>query len=324
MTDRVLMLAIGFIMDLILGDPQNYWHPVRWIGKLIEWVEHAVWRALRISEDPSRDIARKKIGGIILVVIVAAVVTLIPLVILLLLKSLNEIVYVIAGGVLCYFALAMKSLKVESMKVYDALVDGDIDGARKAVSMIVGRDTENLDEQGIAKAAVETVAENSSDGVVAPLLFMLAFGVPGGYFYKAVNTMDSMVGYKNDHYRHFGTAAAKLDDLCNWIPARITAVAMIFASFWLRLDLSNALRIWKRDRKKNASPNAAQTESVCAGALDIQLSGDAYYFGELVKKDTIGDPIREIEPEDIARANDLLYLTSYILFVLGIVLLLVM
>lgn len=188
--------------------------------------------------------------------------------------------------------------------------------------MIVGRDTKVLNQEGITKAAIETVAENTSDGVIAPLLFMMVFGVPGGFFYKAVNTMDSMVGYKNDQYLYLGRAAAKLDDLLNYIPARISAVFMICASFFLGMDWKHAARIFRRDRYCHASPNSAQTEAVCAGALSIQLAGDAWYFGTLYKKPTIGDARRNVETEDIKKANQLMYGTAWITLVTGVLILL--
>ena len=206
----------------------------------------------------------------------------------------------------CYQLLAGKCLKDESRKVYVQLVNHNLEGARHAVSMIVGRDTGNLSEAGVTKAAVETVAENTSDGVIAPLIFMLIGGVPLGFFYKAVNTMDSMVGYKNEKYLHFGRFAAKMDDVWNYIPSRISALLMIASAWIFRMDYKRAWAVWKRDRRKHASPNSAQTEAVCAGALQVQLAGDAYYFGKLYPKETIGDDVRPIEPEDILRAGNLM------------------
>ena len=207
---------------------------------------------------------------------------------------------------------ATKCLKVESMKVYKALKKDDLEGARYAVSMIVGRDTQVLDATGVAMAAVETVAENTSDGVIAPLIYLAIGGPILGFMYKAINTMDSMVGYKNDKYMYFGRCAAKLDDVVNYIPARISALLMIAVSFLpgKAYDGKGAWRIWRRDRRKHASPNSAQTEAVCAGSLGVQLAGDASYFGKIVKKPTIGDAHRPVEYEDIKRANGLLYRTA--------------
>jgi adenosylcobinamide-phosphate synthase len=207
-------------------------------------------------------------------------------------------------------------LKTESMRVYKELQKEDITSARKAVSMIVGRDVEGLNQEGIVKATVETVAENTADGVVAPLIFMAIGGAPLGFLYKSINTMDSMIGYKNEKYMNFGTFAAKLDDVANYLPARVSAILMIVAAAILRLDYKNAYKIFRRDRFNHASPNSAQTESVCAGALQIQLAGDAFYFGKLHKKKTIGDSIRPIEAQDIVKANQLLYGTAILCLVL--------
>lgn len=210
----------------------------------------------------------------------------------------------------CYQMLAVKSLKQESMRVFEELEKGDLKGARYAVSMIVGRDTQSLDEVGVTKAAVETVAENTSDGIIAPLFYMAIGGPVLMFFYKGVNTMDSMVGYKNEKYLNFGRYAAKLDDILNYIPARISAWLMIAGAKLCGFDSKNAVKIFKRDRYNHASPNSAQTEAVMAGALDIQLAGNAYYFGKLCEKPTIGDAIRPVEKEDIPRANQLLYVSA--------------
>ena len=211
---------------------------------------------------------------------------------------------------MCYQILATKSLKVESDRVYQEIQTGDIARARKAVSMIVGRDTQNLTIEGVTKAAVETVAENTSDGVIAPLFYMVIGGALLGFGYKAVNTMDSMVGYKNDRYLYFGRVAAKLDDVANYIPARLSGWLMVAASAFVKMDVKNAAKIYRRDRRNHASPNSAQTEAAMAGALEVQLAGNAYYFGKLYEKPTIGDGIRPVEVEDIRRSNRLLYATA--------------
>ena len=200
--------------------------------------------------------------------------------------------------------------------MYDALKTGDMEKSRHAVSMIVGRDTRSLTEEGVTKAAVETVAENTSDGIIAPLFYMMIGGAVGGFAYKAINTMDSMVGYQNEKYQYFGTAAALLDDVVNYIPARISGWLMILAAYLLNMNGKNAKKIYLRDRTQHASPNSAHTEAVMAGALEIQLAGDAWYFGELHKKPYIGDPIRKVEPEDILQSHRLMYATS-VLAVLG-------
>ena len=310
MTISLVALVIGYILDLIFGDP--YWmpHPVRFIGNLISILEKVIRRFMPKTK------RGEYIGGIILTVMVVSISMVIPLVIILMAKSINTYLALIVESFMCYQILATKSLKVESMKVYDELAKNDLYSARKAVSMIVGRDTKDLTFSGVAKAAVETVAENTSDGIIAPMIFIAIGGAPMGFFYKAINTMDSMVGYKNEKYINFGRFAAKLDDVVNYLPARISAYEMILSSFFLRYDYKNAFKIYKRDRYNHASPNSAQTESVCAGALDVQLAGNAYYFGKLYEKPTIGDDIREINYDDIKKANRLLYCTSFISIVI--------
>lgn len=298
-------VVLGFGLDLLLGDPRWLYHPVRLIGKLITVLE----RALRAIFPKTK--AGERAGGLCLTLLVAGIGTAVPAAVL---HLLYHKVNVWAGFALetfwCYQLLATKSLKTESMRVYGRLKSGTLEEARRAVSMIVGRDTQRLDREGVTKAAVETVAENTSDGIIAPLLFMMAAGTAGGFFYKSVNTMDSMVGYKNDRYRYFGTAAARLDDAVNYIPARLAGWLMILGSFLCGLDGRQAKRIYLRDRRNHASPNSAQTESAMAGALGVQLAGDAWYFGTLHKKPTIGDRGRKVEPEDIVRANRLLYVTA--------------
>lgn len=307
----VIPLLMGFILDFILGDPYSMPHPIRLIGNLISRTEKTVRRLFG---------SNLKFGGLVLALTVIVFSTVIPLLILITAYKLNVIVGIITESIMCYYMIAAKCLKKESMKVYYAENEHDTEKARKAVSMIVGRDTAVLDDSGIIRAAVETVAENTSDGVTAPIMYMALFGAVGGFFYKAVNTMDSMIGYKNEKYADLGFFAAKLDDILNYLPSRITAVAMIISSAILKYDSKNAYRIWKRDRRKHASPNSAQTESVCAGALNIRLAGDAYYFGELHKKEYIGDNNREIENEDIKRANRLMYASSLIILAVSAVL----
>lgn len=305
---EALMPAIpilaGFALDLILGDPYNFPHPVRLIGALISSLENKMRKLFSGNE---------RLGGTVLAVIVLSVTLLISAAILYAFYSVNKWLGIAAETVMCCYLLAAKCLKNESMKVYSAVAENDVTKARKAVSMIVGRDTENLDENGIIKAAVETVAENASDGVTAPIFYIMLFGAAGGFFYKAANTMDSMLGYKNEKYLNFGRFAARLDDFLNFIPSRITALLMIFSAYILGFNGRNAYKIWRRDRFNHASPNSAQTESVCAGALEIMLAGDAYYFGKLCRKKTIGDDIRPVENADIIRANRLMYCTSAIM-----------
>lgn len=312
-TERIFILCAAFMMDMLLGDPHFLWHPVRGIGSLIAFLEKALRRGLKIDEAREAQKGRKLAAGVFLVVITLIFSVGLPLGMLVIAQRIHPMLRICLESIMCYQLLAMKSLKVESMKVYHALKEKGMEEARKAVSMIVGRDVERLDEEGIIRATVETIAENTSDGVIAPFFYMLLFGAPGGFFYKAVNTMDSMAGYKNDRYFYFGRAAAKLDDVVNFIPARLTAVLMILASFLMGFDGKNAWRIYQRDRYSHASPNSAQTESVCAGALGIRLAGDAWYFGQLYQKPYIGDALRQVEIEDIPRSAKLLYGTSFLM-----------
>mgnify|MGYP001852842684 FL=1 len=297
-------LLTGYVLDLIFGDPRQIYHPIRIIGNLIAVLEKGIRKVF--PKTSKGELA----GGTVLVVLVVLICTAVPAALLGLAAWIHPVVYWLLASFWCWQILATKSLKTESMKVYAPLKEGDLPAARRAVAMIVGRDTERLTEEGVAKAAVETVAENTSDGIVAPLIFLALGGPALGFFYKAVNTMDSMVGYKNERYLYFGRTAARLDDVLNFLPSRISAWLMILAAAFLGMDGKNAKRIYLRDRRNHASPNSAQTEAVMAGALRVQLAGDAWYFGELYKKPTIGDPFRAVEPEDIVRANRLMYLTS--------------
>ena len=316
MNDRFLLqtLAIltGFVIDWFIGDPYSLPHPIVRIGKLIAFLD----RKLRIGNGDRRDIFR----GAVTALIVILVSTAVPALILELAWRIHPAVFFLVNSIMCFQMLAARQLVKESTKVQRALEAGDTEAARNAVAMIVGRDTDVLDDKGICRAAVETVAENGSDGVVAPLFWMFLFGAVGGFFYKSVNTMDSMLGYTNDKYIYFGRIPAKTDDAVNYIPARLAALLMIAACPFLGLDTGNAAKIFLRDRYKHDSPNSAQTESVCAGALDVRLAGDAVYGGVVHKKEFIGDPIREIEPIDIKRANDQMYLASAFMLIIGILL----
>jgi len=298
---RIISITLACMLDLIFGDPQFKYHPVCLIGKLISGTEKLLFLLF-----PAKKRARI-LSGAVLVLVVCGVSTFVPWVILHFLYRWKFFAGFAVETFFCYQLLAMKSLKTESMKVYYALKTQEVESARRAVALIVGRDTEVLDEKGIAKAAVETVAENASDGVIAPLFYMMLFGGAGGFFYKAVNTMDSMVGYKNERYEDFGRAAAKTDDVLNFLPARICGIFLAVSAFLLGYDGKGAFRIFFRDRKNHASPNSAQGEAAVAGALQVQLGGDAWYFGKLYHKLTIGDNKRDIEPEDIVRANRILY-----------------
>lgn len=317
---HIFAFIAGFVLDLLIGDPHFIPHPVRLIGSFISFLDK------RLNCDAGYNISEKKLNlikykrGMILAFTVIFATFAISVIIIVAAYSINLYAGVIAEAVMTWQILATKCLRVESMRVYDALRTDGVDAGRRAVSMIVGRDTSVLDAAGVTRAAVETIAENTSDGVIAPMLYTAIGGPVLGFVYKAVNTMDSMLGYKNDKYMYFGRFAARLDDVVNFIPARISAYLMIAAAFigGRHFDGKNAYRIFKRDRFNHASPNSAQTESVCAGALRVQLAGDAVYFGKLVKKKYIGDGLREIEYEDIKRANRLMYITAFLCELLSV------
>lgn len=304
------ILLSGYLLDLLLGDPRWIYHPVRLMGLMIGRTERLVRRFCGESEKALLA------GGVFLVVLVLFETAFFFGGILFAAFTLNRMAGLFVSVFFCWQALAVRSLKTESMNVYRELKTGTLADARKAVSRIVGRDTKALTFEGVTKAAVETVAENTSDGVIAPLFYMILFGGLGGCLYKAVNTMDSMVGYKNEKYLWLGRYAARLDDLVNLIPARLSALLMLGGSFLCRIAVpkeekefyspGNGWRIFRRDRYNHKSPNSAQTESVCAGVLGLQLAGDAWYFGSLVKKPFIGDPVRKTGFEDIKRANCLM------------------
>lgn len=317
---HIIAFIAGFVLDLLIGDPHFIPHPVRLIGSLISFCDK------RLNCDAGYNISEKKLNlikykrGMLLAFTVIFATFAMSVIIIVAAYSINLYAGVIAEAVMTWQILATKCLRVESMRVYDALRTDGVHAGRRAVSMIVGRDTSVLDEAGVTRAAVETIAENTSDGVIAPMLYTAIGGPVLGFVYKAVNTMDSMLGYKNDKYMYFGRFAARLDDVVNFIPARISAYLMITAAFigGRQFDGRNAYRIFKRDRFNHASPNSAQTESVCAGALRVQLAGDAVYFGKLVKKKYIGDGLREIEYEDIKRANMLMYITAFLCELLSV------
>ena len=300
----------GFILDLIFGDPHWLPHPICLIGNLIGFIEGN----LRPKLAPNKNALL--LGGALMVIIVLVISFAVPMAILLAAGMVSPWLAFALETIMCYQIFATKCLRDESMKVYDALHNNDLADARVKLSWIVGRDTQNLDEEEITKGAVETVAENTADGIIAPMFYMFLGGVPLAFLYKGINTMDSMVGYKNDKFLYFGRCAAKLDDLANLLPARITGLVMIAAAFLLGLNGPGAWKVFWRDRYNHLSPNSAMTESVTAGALNIQLGGDHFYFGKLVHKDTIGDNIRPVCPEDIKKTNNLLYMTAVLCLLL--------
>ena len=302
----------GFVLDTLFGDPPWLPHPVVLMGKAISALEKRL-RA-RLPQTPQGEL----LGGAVVAFTLPVGTFLLTSLVCLGAAKLSPWLGLAVQMFWCGQALAAKGLAQESTNVYRALIKPDLPAARKAVSRIVGRDTQNLTLEGVTKAAVETVAENASDGVIAPLLYMLLGGAPLALTYKAINTMDSMLGYKNEKYLYFGRAAAKLDDAANYLPSRLAGLLWCAAAALTGNSPKGAWRIWRRDRHCHASPNSAQTESACAGALGVQLAGPAYYFGEYYAKPTIGDPLRPIEPEDIRRANRMMYAESVLALAIGL------
>lgn len=307
-------LALGFFLDFFWGDPpwfvQKFGHPVIFIGNLIKKTEAILLK----SEKEKKQILQVK--GFLLFLLVVSISTGFVFFTVSFAYSLQFYLGFILETLIYYQLFATHSLEVESMKVYDSLKNATLEDSRVKLSYIVGRNTEHLEGTQIIKATVETIAENTTDAVIAPFFSMFFFGVSGGMFYKAVNTLDSMVGYKNEKYQYFGTVSAKMDDILNYIPARCSAIFLIISCFFLKLDVKNAWNIFLRDRYCHKSPNSAQTESVVAGALGVQLAGDAIYFGKLHKKETIGDALREVTVEDIKTTNKLMKCSAVLSFIL--------
>ncbi|MBS4958010.1 MAG: cobalamin biosynthesis protein [Clostridium sp.] len=292
---------LGFLLDLIIGDPQNPIHPIRIIGSLCKATEKFFRKVLKKS---------LKIAGLLTWITVVLIVFLFNYFLLKGAYAINNVLGVILSSIMIYFCISTKALKVEGLKVVKYVIQDDIEGARKQLSYIVGRDTKNLDKEAILKAVVETVAENMSDGVIAPLFYVGIGGAPLAFLYKAVNTMDSMFGYKNDKYIEFGYFPAKLDDVFNYIPARLSGYFIFMASFSLGLDYKNSFKIYKRDKNNHSSPNSAHPEAAVAGALNVQLGGANYYFGKLVEKPTIGDDIEKIDIYKVNKTNNILYCSA--------------
>lgn len=308
--NRVYAILAGFVLDLLLGDPRALPHPVVAMGWVIRWTEGRLRRAFPKDEEGTLW------AGRCLAVVLPLACLGVSYGALWICGWIHPWLRFGVEAFMCYQIFATRELWRQSMAVLSALRGKDLVLARKAVGHIVGRDTEHLDESGVIRAAVETVAENASDGVVAPMLFLFLGGAPLGMLYKAINTMDSMIGYKNERYLYFGRAAAKLDDVANYIPARFCALCMVLIAPLLGLSSRNAWRIWRRDGREHASPNAAQTEAACAGALGVQLAGNAHYFGRQVEKPSIGDPLRPVETEDIHRSNRLMLWSSVLALLL--------
>lgn len=303
-------LLIGFALDLLLGDPQRWPHIVVGMGRLTTLFERILRKLFPKTSKGELG------GGVVLAIFLPLIFCGATIGLLYICGIIHPLLSLVVESLLCWQCLAMRSLRDESMLVYKQLESGDMEASRKAVGRIVGRDTSSLDAAGVTRAAVETIAENTGDGVIAPMLFLALGGAPLGVWYKAINTLDSMVGYKNPAYLYFGRASARLDDAVNFIPARLAGMLMVLAAFFTRLDIKNAWRVYLRDRLNHKSPNSAHTEAACAGALHVRLGGDSYYFGELVSKPAIGDNDRAIEIKDIRRANRLLFAASFLCIIL--------
>lgn len=304
----ILVMVIAYLLDLIIGDPYSFPHPVRFIGNLIRFTEGKIRKIFKSKK-------QLKIGGFLLWIITVGFTALVTNLILNLL-CINNIFYVIIASIILYTTLSTKCLADEAKKIYEVLKTGDIEKSRKQLSYIVGRDTTSLNENEIIRATVETVAENTVDGIISPMMYGFIGGPVLAMAYKAINTLDSMVGYKNEKYGDIGFASAKIDDIANFIPARITPFFMMIASFILGFNSKKSIKIAMRDRKNHKSPNCAYAEGAVAGALEVQLGGTNMYFGEKIYKPTIGDKDRELEVEDILKTNKIMYLTSFIVLVI--------
>ncbi len=306
-----LVPVAAFLLDIALADPKWLPHPVVAMGHAISTLEPTLRR--NFPPTPRGEF----LAGMLLTTLVCFISFAATILIIGITALISPVLYWLVTVILCFHTLAAKGLYDAARKVYTALAANDINKARQQVKQIVGRDTERLDQPGIIRATVETVAENASDGVVAPLFYFALGGVPLAILYKAINTLDSMVGYKNDKYIYFGRAAARLDDVANFIPARLTA-ALLLCSAWLwRYNWRNGIVIYKRDRLNHTSPNAGHPEAAMAGALGIRLGGGSYYFGMLVHKPYIGDNGKNPDDEDIRKANILMYTTAALMTLLS-------
>lgn len=306
----MIEITLGFLLDLIIGDPQNPIHPIRIIGSLCKTIEKFFRKILKKS---------LKVAGLMTWISVILIVFLFNYYLLKGAYAINNIFGVVLASIMIYFCISTKALKVEGLKVVKYIIKDDIEGARKQLSYIVGRDTQNLDKESILKAVVETVAENMSDGVIAPLFYAGIGGAPLAFLYKAVNTMDSMFGYKNDKYYDFGYFPAKLDDVFNYIPARLTGYFTVIIAFVLGLDYKNSFKIYNRDKNNHSSPNSAHPEAAVAGALGVRLGGANYYFGKLVEKPTIGDNLEKVDLNKVNQTNRILYGVSILGYIMAVI-----
>ncbi len=307
-----LVIAISFLLDLVIGDPTWMPHPVRLIGRVIGFLD----RTLYIDKNEKKQFR----NGTALAVLTIAFSLICSTTLLVIGFKFGFFFGTVVRIILCTYCIAAHDLKKSAMRVYEKCIDNDIYGARKEVSKIVGRDTETLDFEGVIRATVESVSESTCDGVLAPLFYMTLFGAMGGILYKTINTLDSMVGYRNERYQFFGRVSARLDDMANFVPSRTSAILILISAAILHLDFHNGVMIWKRDRRNHKSPNSAQTESAISGALNIRLGGPASYFGVPENKPFIGDDNRKVNPDDIKLACDLMYFASFLALFLTVIL----
>ena len=301
----VIKIWIAYVLDLIFGDPQNIIHPVQIIGKMINIGEKSL-----LGKKYKSDRKYKFFAGMILNITVISLTYGINY--LIHRTSENSIIFTVAEIYLMYTIFSINSLAREGNRVYNILKEGNIERARKDLSYLVSRDTETMDEKMIIRSTMETISENTVDGIVAPMLYMFLGGLPLSMTYKAINTFDSMVGYKNEKYMDFGKFSAKLDDVANFIPARITGILIVIASMILGYDYKNSLKIFIRDRKNHSSPNSGHAEAGVAGALGVQFGGKVSYFGKEVDKPVIGDKIKDFELEDIKKNIKIMYVASFL------------
>lgn len=301
---NLISIYLGYILDLIIGDPYSFPHPVKYIGKLIKTLESFIRRVFKTE-------GLLKFGGFILCIATVAIAYIVTYLFVNIFKF-NYILYILVNGFVIYTTLATKCLKDEAIKVYNVLKTDDLEKSRIQLSYIVGRDTTELNEKEIIRATVETVAENAVDGIISPMFYAFVGGAPLAMAYKAINTLDSTVGYKNDKYLNLGFASAKLDDIVNYVPARLSVLFMPIASMILGYNAKNSFKIGIRDRKNHKSPNCALSEGAVAGALGIQLGGTNVYFGKEVYKPTIGDKMTNINVENIMDTNRIMYMSSLV------------
>lgn len=299
----MVQILVGYTLDLLLGDPHFLYHPVRLIGRLITYLD------TKLNKGSNQ---LKKMNGLILLILVSGFSFVIPMIILYAVSQVHTLLAVLLESLMIYQLFATRCLDVETRKVYNALKEGNIKDARRYISYLVSRDTDQMSEEDVIKAAIETIAENLGDGVVAPMIYIIMGGAPLGWYYKSVNTLDSMVGYKNEKYEDFGYYSAKWDDVLNYIPARITAIFILIAGWLLKYDLIEGIRILRRDKRNHASPNSAYPESAAAGLLGIQLGGKASYFGVTSTKPTMGDKCKVLNIDDLRKMKNLLYASSMV------------